>query len=240
MGLTQEALAERLELATKNVQRIESGAQNLTLATLERIAQALETSPAALVAANGGASERANTRAVRLHDARLLLEGAGFRVRPASSPGRRSPQAVPLTTIRAAAGSLSGAGRAVEVLAWVMLPRKGPPPEGQFIAQITGDSMAPRIVDGAVCLFGRPGGPPFRERTFLVRSGSLGDEGMEGPFALKQIEARRRHDLRGVVVLRSLNPRHAPIEVDASELDVVAELLDVLVTPSSASDAPGS
>ncbi|WP_411280351.1 helix-turn-helix domain-containing protein, partial [Gemmatimonas sp.] len=37
-GITQEALAEQLGIALKNVQRIESGRQNLTLQTLARVA----------------------------------------------------------------------------------------------------------------------------------------------------------------------------------------------------------
>ena len=40
-GITQEVLAERLDIATQNVRRIESGAQNLTLSLVERIAVAL-------------------------------------------------------------------------------------------------------------------------------------------------------------------------------------------------------
>jgi transcriptional regulator with XRE-family HTH domain len=39
-GVTGEALAERLGIAVQNLRRIEAG-QNLTLATLERIAKAL-------------------------------------------------------------------------------------------------------------------------------------------------------------------------------------------------------
>jgi transcriptional regulator with XRE-family HTH domain len=40
-GLTQEQMAERLRMATKNYQRIEYG-QNLTLKMLARIANALD------------------------------------------------------------------------------------------------------------------------------------------------------------------------------------------------------
>lgn len=46
--MTQERLAEILETATRNVQRIEAG-QNLGLATLERIAQALGVEPQELL-----------------------------------------------------------------------------------------------------------------------------------------------------------------------------------------------
>ncbi len=40
-GVTQERLAEMLDVPTQHISRIESGAQNLTLATVERIATAL-------------------------------------------------------------------------------------------------------------------------------------------------------------------------------------------------------
>lgn len=41
LGLTQEAVAERLGISLKGVQRIEQGRQNLTLRTLVRVAQVL-------------------------------------------------------------------------------------------------------------------------------------------------------------------------------------------------------
>ena len=41
-ALTQDQLAERLGIASKNVQRIEAGRQNLTLRSLEALARALE------------------------------------------------------------------------------------------------------------------------------------------------------------------------------------------------------
>jgi HTH-type transcriptional regulator/antitoxin HipB len=48
--MTQEQLAELLGTATRNVQRMESGAQNLTLVTLSRVARALGVRPEQLVA----------------------------------------------------------------------------------------------------------------------------------------------------------------------------------------------
>jgi transcriptional regulator with XRE-family HTH domain len=41
LGVTQEELAERLDVPVQHVSRIESGAQNITLATLERFSIAL-------------------------------------------------------------------------------------------------------------------------------------------------------------------------------------------------------
>jgi len=50
LGLTQEALADRLELAVKNVQRIEAGAQNLTLASIDTETDSEVTTSVASVA----------------------------------------------------------------------------------------------------------------------------------------------------------------------------------------------
>lgn len=49
-GLTQEELAERLEVIPRIVQKIESGRLNLTLRTIARLADALHADPGALVA----------------------------------------------------------------------------------------------------------------------------------------------------------------------------------------------
>ncbi|MBX3227758.1 MAG: LexA family transcriptional regulator [Labilithrix sp.] len=234
LGLTQEALAERLELATKNVQRIESGAQNLTLATLERIAVALETTPGTLL---GVAAAERDTGATAVVPAAIArLEAAGYRVRAASAPGRRSIAAVPLTTIRAAAGSAFGSARSVEALGWVTLNRRGEPPKGQFVASIEGRSMEPRVPDGAICLFGPPGPQPYRDRIFLVAHSAIEEEGLEGPFALKQIEAKKRRDDSRRITLRSLNPDFPPIVIDDrnGDLRIIAELVSVLAPPEPA------
>lgn len=227
LGLTQEALADRLELAVKNVQRIEAGAQNLTLTTLERIALALETSPALLL----GAPDDRLAKSVEVNPIDEL-RAAGFTVRSASAPGRRSENAVPVTTITAAAGALTGGARTLEAIAWVTLPRKGAAPAGQFVARVQGQSMEPRIKHGSFCLFGPPRPPPYRSRIFLVAHAAITDTGLEGPFALKQIEIRKRAGQSRVTLL-SLNPDFPPIVIDSSgdDLAIVAELVDVLVSP---------
>jgi transcriptional regulator with XRE-family HTH domain len=43
--MTQEQLAAELDTAVRNVQRIESGVQNLTLLTIARIAAAIGLTP---------------------------------------------------------------------------------------------------------------------------------------------------------------------------------------------------
>ena len=59
-GMTQEDLADCLDTAVRNVQRMESGTQNLTLGTLVRIAKALGTEPEDLIGAVGPLERRPN------------------------------------------------------------------------------------------------------------------------------------------------------------------------------------
>ncbi|MBN9163033.1 MAG: helix-turn-helix domain-containing protein [Myxococcales bacterium] len=228
-GLSQEGLAVLLDIAVKNVQRIESGRQNLSLATIERIASALTIAPEQLIAGSTRSSEPAS----KTEQSPLgRLEQAGFLVRRATVRGRRSATATPVTTLRAAAGQLTGAARAIEVLGWVVIPRRGEPPEGQFVAQVLGTSMEPAIPSGAFCLFGPPGPLPLIGRTLLVAHETLSDPDLGGPYALKRVRSVRRRRGGGVrVILESINPAFAPIEIDAAEgeLRIVAELVKVLV-----------
>lgn len=45
LGLTQEDVAERLQIVARQYQKIESGQVNVTLRTIARIARVLETLP---------------------------------------------------------------------------------------------------------------------------------------------------------------------------------------------------
>ena len=123
-----------------------------------------------------------------------------------------------------------------EVLGWVVLPRTGEVPEGQFVAEIEGRSMEPHVRSGSVCLFGHADAPPHRGRIVLVSHGSLVDDVTGGSFALKRIKSiRRLRDGRTRVVLESLNPDVAPLTIEThedDELRVVAELVRVLVPGS--------
>jgi transcriptional regulator with XRE-family HTH domain len=46
-GMTQDDLAERLDVSVKYIQRVERGVENLGLDSLVRLANALKTAPAA-------------------------------------------------------------------------------------------------------------------------------------------------------------------------------------------------
>ncbi len=227
-SLSQESFAALLGIAAKNVQRIESGKQNLSLATLERICEALETTPEALVSS---APPPGDIPALPPTLARLAC--AGFRVGRPTEHGRRPRNAVPVMTLQAAAGKLAGASKVSEVLGWVVLPQDSAPPKGQFVAAVVGRSMEPRIGDRSLVLFGPPSPPPYRDRIFLVRHGSLVDAETGALFAIKRLKSMRRlsHG-RTRVVLESLNAEFPPVVVDTQDDDdvrVIAELLRVLV-----------
>lgn len=228
-GLSQENLAALLDIAVKNVQRIESGRQNLSLATLERIASALEIAPEPLIAGSWRAESGASNGEVGPLE---RLREAGYQVRGATVRGRRSPASVPVTTLSAAAGRPAGDARAIEVLGWVVLPRRGPSPSGQFVAEVSGTSMEPAIPSQSLCLFGPAGPPPLAGRTLLIAHEHLADAELGGPYALKRVRSVRRRRDGGVrVVLESNNPAFPPIEIDADaegELRVVAELVRIL------------
>ena len=111
--LTQDVLAERLETATRNLQRIESGRQNLTLGTIERIARALGEEPVALLPARA---------------TRFLPRGEGV----------KAPAVVPVVSLNAAAGLIRDP-RSVDAEGWWIVDDPG---NGVvFGCKVEGDSM---------------------------------------------------------------------------------------------------
>lgn len=255
-GMTQEQLASRLEIATKNVQRLESGRQNLTLATIERIAGALGVAPETFFGAAPSveSKHRANGAEVRALGGRGItpavgksterarggaaatelaeLSARGFVVTSTNDGGSHTKSMVPLVSLRAAAGRPKGGARAPERLGWIALDRTTAPPEGQFVAQVRGQSMEPRIPDGALVLFGPPAPGSLEGRVFLLEQPELADPALGGPYVVKRI-ARIDVQPNGTrrVTLRSDNRGFADRVVVVrgdEELRVVAEVVRVL------------
>jgi transcriptional regulator with XRE-family HTH domain len=234
-GISQESLAATLGMAAKNLQRIESGRQNLSLSTIVRICSALDVQPDALFGASDlRANEIAPVAERALAGLSLLdrLEEAGFVVRRATSRGRVPLAAVPVMTLRAAAGRLAGAARAVEVLGFVVLSAEKRASEGQFVAEVSGRSMAPRIPGGSICLFESPRPPPYEGRIAVVAHGSVGDDELGGPYALKRIgTATRLRSGKTRLRLESVNPEFATVAVVVEDDDkpIIADLARILV-----------
>lgn len=226
-GLTQEAMAESLGIALKNVQRLEAGRQNLTLATLQNIADVLDVEPHELLASQSSTREpeaMSLTRALR----GLVKHGAQI----AHTRARPKRDFLPLMTLQAAASQFGNA-KEVEVKAWVKLRSARPSAlEGRFIAQVRGTSMQPTVPHAALGLFRAPVVGSLEGRVILAEWRGPADPESGGAYALKRmgpIESRREGGFR--MQLLSDNDEFAPIVLEgdrAAGVRVVAELERVL------------
>ena len=233
-GITQEELASRLDIAAKNLQRIESGRQNLTLRTVERVAAALQVDAASFFSLHDPvrSSSGSTARRARSPDPLERLGAAGFEV--GGSGVRRPAGAVLVTTLAAAGGALSRASSRIATLGWVRIPERRTSALGWFVAEVKGDSMAPRIPDGALCLFRPALGALPLGRVVLLEHRARAEPDLEGPFAVKRLlRVEQRGDGPIRVSLGSDNPQFSTVVIslrEADELRVLAELSQVLVS----------
>lgn len=205
-GLTQQVVADRLETALKNLQRIEAGRQNLTLRTIFRVSRALGVAPESAVAEDASSEF-------------LKLEPGAIK---SSSP--LAPRPVPVFRIQAAAG-FARDGQLAEVVGWAILPRAVD--ERHFICRVEGDSMQPDVPSGSWNLFKRATEPPTPGKVVLVE---LDQTEVGGRYVLKRLDRmdRRKGLLR--LVLSSRNPAYPPLtlESSSSSLRLLAEHVAVL------------
>ncbi len=216
-GVTQEELASKLGMATRNLQRLESGSQNLTLQTVERFARALGVSAEAAFPIVGD---------------RHWHGPLDLQVVPSTDDGRR-PRAVPLFSLEVGAG-YARTGRATGAIGWTLLPETsdtraaGSSTDRAFIAQVTGRAMEPLIADRSWSLFSAASD---------VHEGAIGlfeihrrrdpDDG--GSFVVKRLTKRTRH----ATVLTSANPSFAPLTLESASganVRAIARWLHVVAT----------
>ena len=205
-NMSQEALAERLGMATRNLQRIEGGGQNLTLGTIERIAEALAVPPISLLPAQLP---------------RMLPPG----------PSGAAPGIVPVIALDAAAG-LARDARSVAVKGWWVMDNDAEAGT-HFVARVLGDSMEPLIPSGAYALFHVPAGPVSEGAVMLwqLREAGAPDDG--GSFLVKRFGGRHEREEDGAtsVTLTSVNRAHGPqtVSIDtADRLRVIARFVRVV------------
>jgi transcriptional regulator with XRE-family HTH domain len=207
-GLTQAELGERLGIAQKNVHRLESGTQNLTLRTLERVAAALELPVDALWGDDAG------------HDTDADRHWA-----PLWSETHASPRPVPILSLAAAAG-FARDGQLPAVRGWALVDR--PADERYFIVRTEGDSMAPTIPDGSWCLYRRAVLPPAVGSIVLVELDRVVDGGR---YLVKRLRSLGMVDGQRQVVLESINPAYAPLTLSGfsdDDFHLIAEFVDVI------------
>ena len=141
LGLTREALGERLGTDAKNIYRLESGEENVGYLRLARIATALELELSQLVADD-------TTQTPWL--LQMIQHGWTWRP-PKPKPAGRCLEVLDL---RAQSG-ISADKLEPEPIAWAEPPAGLGNYNGQFVAQVRGDAMTPKLRDGQWALFSR-------------------------------------------------------------------------------------
>jgi transcriptional regulator with XRE-family HTH domain len=213
-GITIESFAEAIETQPTNVRRLESGTENISLVRLARIAGVLGVQMVDLLIAPPG----------QLADE---LGALGFDVLSAEkAPSARD---VAIWDVRPRAGAPSPTRTFEPVrLGWARPRRRRRTAEAMFLLQITGDSMAPVIPDGAWCLFRQPVREARLRLRVLVQLLSLDDP----TWVVKQIgSVESSADGATRIRLDSLNPAHAPSWVllrDDGDAELIGELVEVL------------
>jgi HTH-type transcriptional regulator/antitoxin HipB len=213
-GLTQSELGERLGIAQKNVHRLESGTQNLTLRTIVKVAQALDVDVEALLQA--ALPPRSFLR--ESHTALAISS-------------QLAPRPVPVFRIVAAAG-FARDGQLADVIGWALVDQ--PVDERYFVASVEGDSMTPTIADGAWCLFRRCTQTPANGAVVLVERER--DDG-GGRYVVKRLQRWLRADDGAVVVtLASDNADHPTLNwrgTSEDDVNVLAEFVEVVDAPAA-------
>jgi transcriptional regulator with XRE-family HTH domain len=251
LGLTQERLAfESGSIAKGHLSDLEKGLLRPTVHTLKGVADRLGVRLMDLVSdPNDGPREALLdlTRALPDADLSALFGDARARLARATAhelaeiaPGLRRvrPSArdrftrcVPLVGLDLAAGGFT-AGESDPSLTWVAPASRRRLRPGMFVARVVGQSMEPKIPDGAYCLFASPVSGDLQGRVLLVQHRGIHDADTGTSYTVKRFE-RRGAEGDGVVRLVPENPRYAAITLDprdAHDLRIVAELLEVLAT----------
>lgn len=186
-GLTQEGVADRLGIASQNIQRIESGRQNLTLQTIERVAGAIGVDVEDVLHVTAGPGARPRF---------LELERAGVLRASAQPP-------VPVPVFRLVDGARYARSNKPAPLGWVVLADDVE--EGSFIARVEGSAMEPRLPDGSWSLFRPLRRPPQAKSVVLVEIGA----GDDVDVFVRRLDAFAEDS--GAATLSTLHPGEAPV-----------------------------
>jgi SOS-response transcriptional repressor LexA len=139
----------------------------------------------------------------------------------------------PVYDLSAAAGDWGPEGIPAEI-GWIAVPNQSLS-QGMFAAQVTGQSMEPRIPSGAWCLF-RPCPAGSREgRLLLVQVNMQTDPEDGGRYTVKRYHSVKQSSEDGwehqTVQLEPLNKDYQPIKISSEEADdirVVGEFVSVI------------
>ena len=215
-GRPLNALADFAGVSRAQMFNVLAGRAAASVDWLAKVAGALDVVPAVLLAE---AAENAKPPVAH-------RRSPFVRVAPAGG----TEGAVPLLNLRVAAGRL-GRGDEVHTDAWVVPHSRKKVSRDMFVAQIDGESMAPRIPNGSYCLFRYPVRGALEGKIVLVAHRRFHDPETHARYAVKKFLQAKKTRSGGVVRLGSLNPDFKPLDVALTEPDdlrVIAELIDVL------------
>ncbi len=219
-NLTQEALAQRLDVTAKYAQRLERGLENVTLRTVAKIANVLNISPLALFIAPLSDLRRKVGRPRKV--AVVAPQESPFR---RSSPRLGVRSVVPLITLVATADSPEAVSP-VDVSEWLDLGARGEAlAPGHFAVRVRGASLAPTVPEGSVALFRAPVLEPHNKLVLV----ELGGGEKRPRYVLKRASVEMRDGGNGpnlLVKLASPEPGSsvAPLVLhDGSDLRIAAE-----------------
>ncbi|MDE2795484.1 MAG: DEAD/DEAH box helicase [Gemmatimonadota bacterium] len=155
----------------------------------------------------------------------------------------RNKTCVPLVPLKAAAGEFGDPHESLNEpdWKWVEVDTGRTLRDGMFVAKVVGESMDPRIPDGSYCLFTRSVTGSRRGRTLLVKLRDEIDTETGERFTIKRYRSKKTEDENGwrhvEITLEPVNPDFEPIVIgadDEGEIEVVAELIEVLGRPATA------
>ncbi|MBF0246223.1 MAG: DEAD/DEAH box helicase family protein, partial [Planctomycetes bacterium] len=163
------------------------------------------------------------------------------RIRSDISPDERYTSFLPFYPIKIAAGSIEDSGVLPEPESWfdtrgLISKRLN---KTLFVAQVTGDSMEPRIPNQSYCLFSAEIGGSKNGELILVHLPSQMEAEAMGSYLIKKYRSEKSFDESGdflhtKVVLESLNPKYLPIIIEGEKLKSfcpLARFVEVLENP---------
>lgn len=143
---------------------------------------------------------------------------------------------VPLTTLKAAAGTFSTVQEVEQLEEWAKIENSRKLRKGMFIAQVVGKSMEPTIPDGSWCLFSHPAAGSRDGRILLVQHHDIHDPETGGSYTIKRYKSTKVADDEGgwrhsEIRLEPDNKEFKPIVLknsDEGEIQVIADFIKVL------------
>ena len=224
---SQEALAQQLGVSQRRVAKLESGAFDLRLSTIVRLAAVFGIRPAELLDTTPDPA----TTSIRHRGPLQGLARTGWTRAKPDTPG-----AIPVLDLRPRAGPTRAAPTPLAI-AWASPPADHPsaPTPDHFLAQIRGNSMQPTLLDGQWCLFAKGfSADTSLGKLCLVRE--LDPAGLTAWTVKKLTGIQLGGDERLTLQLDSLNPAHAPRQVvidTSSDAAIAAVLLEPLPTAAT-------